>query len=129
MARKELIKAVAYFRTSSMTNVGEDTDTIKRQRSAVEGFAKRAGYEIVAEYSDDGVKGADPVDSSAWLCRDAATRRRQWRAHCDRRDGLPLRPRSDHARDRLALPSRRWDHAHCGRQPRRVPRQYVRLRS
>jgi DNA invertase Pin-like site-specific DNA recombinase len=63
MARKELTKAVAYFRTSSMTNVGEDTDTLKRQRSAVEGFAKRAGYELVAEYSDDGVKGADPVDS------------------------------------------------------------------
>jgi DNA invertase Pin-like site-specific DNA recombinase len=58
MARKELIKAVAYFRTSSMTNVGEDTDTLKRQRSAVEGFAK-----LVAEYSDDGVKGADPVDT------------------------------------------------------------------
>jgi DNA invertase Pin-like site-specific DNA recombinase len=58
MARKELFKAVAYFRTSSMTNVGEDTDTLKRQRSAVEGFAK-----LVAEYSDDGVKGADPVDT------------------------------------------------------------------
>jgi DNA invertase Pin-like site-specific DNA recombinase len=58
MSRKELIKAVAYFRTSSMTNVGEDTDTLKRQRSAVEGFAK-----LVAEYSDDGVKGADPVDT------------------------------------------------------------------
>jgi DNA invertase Pin-like site-specific DNA recombinase len=63
MARKGLIKAVAYFRTSSMTNVGEDTDTVKRQRSAVEGFAKRTGYEIVAEYSDDGVKGADLVDA------------------------------------------------------------------
>jgi DNA invertase Pin-like site-specific DNA recombinase len=63
MARKELIEAVAYFRTSSLTNVGDDTDTLKRQRSAVEGFAKRAGYEIVAEYSDDGVKGADPVDT------------------------------------------------------------------
>jgi DNA invertase Pin-like site-specific DNA recombinase len=63
MARKELTKAVAYFRTSSLTNVGDDTDTLKRQRSAVEGFAKRAGYELVAEYSDDGVKGADPVDT------------------------------------------------------------------
>jgi DNA invertase Pin-like site-specific DNA recombinase len=61
MARKELIKALAYFRTSSMTNVDEDTDTLKRQRSAVEGFAKRAGYELVAEYTDDAVKGADPV--------------------------------------------------------------------
>jgi hypothetical protein len=54
---------VAYFRTSSLTSVGEDTDTLKRQRSAVEGFAKRAGYELIVEYSDDGVKGADPVDT------------------------------------------------------------------
>lgn len=62
MARNGLVKAVAYFRTSSMSNVGEDRDTLKRQREAVEGFAKRAGYELVAEYSDDGVKGSDLVD-------------------------------------------------------------------
>jgi DNA invertase Pin-like site-specific DNA recombinase len=62
MARKELVKAVAYFRTSSMTNVGEDKDTLKRQRDAVSAFAKRADYELIAEYSDDGVKGSDPVD-------------------------------------------------------------------
>jgi len=63
MSRKELIKAVAYFRTSSATNVGEDKDTLKRQREAVRKFAKVAGYEIVAEYSDDAVKGSDPVDA------------------------------------------------------------------
>ena len=62
MARKEIIKAVVYFRTSSMTNVGEDKDTLKRQHEAVTRFAASAGYEIVAEYSDDGIKGADPVD-------------------------------------------------------------------
>jgi DNA invertase Pin-like site-specific DNA recombinase len=45
-----------------MTNVGDDKDTLKRQRQAVMSFAKRAGYDIIAEYSDDGVKGADPVD-------------------------------------------------------------------
>ncbi|MGO9428334.1 recombinase family protein [Rhodoblastus sp.] len=59
---KELTKAVAYFRTSSMTNVGDDKDTLKRQREAVMAFAKAGGYEIIAEYSDDGVKGADAVD-------------------------------------------------------------------
>jgi DNA invertase Pin-like site-specific DNA recombinase len=53
---------MAYFRTSSMTNVGEDRDTLKRQRAAVSIFAKAAGYHIAAEYSDDGAKGADPVD-------------------------------------------------------------------
>jgi DNA invertase Pin-like site-specific DNA recombinase len=62
MARKELTKAVAYFRTSSETNVGADKDTLKRQREAVTKFAKAAGYDVIAEYSDDGVKGADPVD-------------------------------------------------------------------
>lgn len=62
MSRNELVKAVAYFRTSSGTNVGEDKDTLKRQREAVTKYAKSAGYQVIAEYSDDGVKGADPVD-------------------------------------------------------------------
>jgi DNA invertase Pin-like site-specific DNA recombinase len=62
MAAKELHKAVAYYRTSSETNVGEGKDTLRRQREAVAKYAKAAGYEIVAEYSDDGVKGADPVN-------------------------------------------------------------------
>jgi DNA invertase Pin-like site-specific DNA recombinase len=62
MARNELIKAIAYFRTSSGTNVGEDKDTLKRQREAVTKYAKAAGHEIIAEYSDDAVRGADPVD-------------------------------------------------------------------
>ena len=48
-----------------MSNVGEDKDTLKRQRAAVYAFAKAASYHIVAEYSDAGVKGADPVDQRA----------------------------------------------------------------
>jgi DNA invertase Pin-like site-specific DNA recombinase len=60
--RNELSRAIAYFRTSSATNVGEAKDTLKRQREAVEAFAKTAGYEIIAEYRDDAVKGSDPVD-------------------------------------------------------------------
>jgi DNA invertase Pin-like site-specific DNA recombinase len=62
MSRKDLTKAIAYFRTSSETNVGQDKDSVKRQREAVSRYAKSAGFEIIAEYSDDGVKGADPVD-------------------------------------------------------------------
>jgi len=62
MPRKDLTKAIAYFRTSSETNVGADKDSVKRQREAVSRYAKSAGFEIIAEYSDDGVKGADPVD-------------------------------------------------------------------
>jgi DNA invertase Pin-like site-specific DNA recombinase len=63
LSRKELTKAIAYFRTSSATNVGEDKDSLKWQREAVAKFAKAANYEIVAEYADDAVKGSDPVDA------------------------------------------------------------------
>jgi DNA invertase Pin-like site-specific DNA recombinase len=51
------------LRTSSNANVGEDKDSDKRQRAAIDAFAKRAGYEIVAEFYDAGVRGADPIDA------------------------------------------------------------------
>lgn len=54
-------KAIAYLRTSSATNVGPDKDSDKRQRAAIDAYAKAAGYEIIAEYYDAGVSGADPV--------------------------------------------------------------------
>jgi DNA invertase Pin-like site-specific DNA recombinase len=56
-------KAFAYLRTSSATNVGEDRDSGKRQRAAIQSFAKRAGYEIVGEFNDEAVKGADAIDA------------------------------------------------------------------
>src|SRR4029077_12970953 len=59
---KELKPAVAYLRTSSAANVGADKDSDKRQRAAIEAFAKRAGFTIVGEYYDAAVSGADPVD-------------------------------------------------------------------
>ena len=62
MPRKELTKAVAYFRTSSTTNVGSDKDSEKRQRDAVTSFAKVNGYELVDSYYDTAVSGADPID-------------------------------------------------------------------
>lgn len=62
MSNRGLIKAMAYVRTSSDTNVGADKDSSKRQLEAINAFAKSAGYEIVETYSDEGVKGADPVD-------------------------------------------------------------------
>ena len=62
MPRKELPKAVAYFRTSSATNVGPDKDSLKRQRAAVVTFAKSAGYEIAEEFYDAAVSGADAID-------------------------------------------------------------------
>ena len=58
---KEDKKAVAYLRTSSATNVGSDKDSDKRQRAAIDAYAKAAGYEIVGEFYDVAVSGADPV--------------------------------------------------------------------
>jgi DNA invertase Pin-like site-specific DNA recombinase len=64
MARKaKITKATAYIRTSSAANVGSDKGSDKRQRAAIEGFAKRAGFALVAEFSDPGVSGADPIES------------------------------------------------------------------
>jgi DNA invertase Pin-like site-specific DNA recombinase len=51
---------VAYLRTSSPVNVGAYSD--KRQRAAIEAFAKQAGFAVVGEYYDAAVSGADPVD-------------------------------------------------------------------
>jgi DNA invertase Pin-like site-specific DNA recombinase len=58
---KEARNAVAYLRTSSRTNVGADKDSDKRQRTAIEAYAKTAGYEIVETFYDAAVSGADPV--------------------------------------------------------------------
>ncbi len=58
---KETRKAVAYLRTSSRTNVGADKDSDKRQRAAIEAYAKAAGYELVETFYDAAVSGADPV--------------------------------------------------------------------
>jgi DNA invertase Pin-like site-specific DNA recombinase len=56
-------EAVAYIRTSSAANVGSDKDSDKRQRTAIEGFAKRSGFALVAEYNDAAVSGADPIET------------------------------------------------------------------
>jgi DNA invertase Pin-like site-specific DNA recombinase len=58
---KEVRKAVAYLRTSSRTNVGTDKDSDKRQRAAIEAYARAAGYEIIDTFYDAAVSGADPV--------------------------------------------------------------------
>jgi len=56
-------KAIAYFRTSSAANVGADKDSDKRQRAAIASFAQREKIEIVAEFYDADVNGADPIES------------------------------------------------------------------
>lgn len=61
--RAEKGKAIAYLRTSSAANVGADKDSENRQRSAIEAFAKLAGFEIVAEFYDAAVSGAETIDA------------------------------------------------------------------
>lgn len=57
--------AVAYYRTSSATNVGPDKDSIKRQQEAVQWYARAHRINIVREFYDAAVSGADPVESRA----------------------------------------------------------------
>jgi DNA invertase Pin-like site-specific DNA recombinase len=59
--RKERKKVVAYMRTSSAANADKDSE--KRQRVAIEAFAKRGGLEIVDWFYDPAVSGADPIEA------------------------------------------------------------------
>jgi DNA invertase Pin-like site-specific DNA recombinase len=55
--------AAAYIRTSSAANIGADKDSDKRQRAAIEGYAKRTGFTLVCEFTDAAVSGADPIET------------------------------------------------------------------
>ena len=63
MARSDKSRApvLAYLRTSSAANVGQDKDTDKRQNSAIAAYAKLAGFQIVEEFYDAAISGADPI--------------------------------------------------------------------
>jgi DNA invertase Pin-like site-specific DNA recombinase len=63
--RAEKVKAVAYLRTSSGANVGGDRDSDKRQREAIERYAKAASFDVVGEYYDAAVSGKDPIETRA----------------------------------------------------------------
>ena len=64
MARKgKRVEAAAYIRTSSAANIGADKDSDKRQRAAIEGYAKRTGFALVCEFTDAAVSGADPIET------------------------------------------------------------------
>ena len=51
------------MRTSSAANVGSDKDSDKRQRAAIDAFAKRERLDVVAEFYDADVSGADPIET------------------------------------------------------------------
>ena len=62
-----MIKAIAYYRTSSATNVGDDKDSQHRQRRAVRSYAKANKVGLVAEFYDAGVSGDLPlVERESW---------------------------------------------------------------
>jgi DNA invertase Pin-like site-specific DNA recombinase len=63
MAGNTKTAAVAYLRTSSAANVGQDKDSERRQRSAIERFAKRARFAVVDWFNDPAVSGADPIET------------------------------------------------------------------
>lgn len=54
--------AVAYYRTSSAAYIGGDKDSMPRQERAVRDYAARNDIEIVGDYYDAAVSGADPLD-------------------------------------------------------------------
>jgi DNA invertase Pin-like site-specific DNA recombinase len=54
--------AVAYFRTSSAANVGEEKDSLTRQQAAVAAFASRHQYQLVGEFYDAAISGAEAIE-------------------------------------------------------------------
>jgi DNA invertase Pin-like site-specific DNA recombinase len=58
-----LTPAVAYLRTSSSGNVGDDKDSERRQRAAIENYTRTNALEIVSWFYDASVSGADPIES------------------------------------------------------------------
>jgi DNA invertase Pin-like site-specific DNA recombinase len=69
-----------------------DKDSDKRQRIAIQRFAKSAGCEIVAEYYDAAVSGADPVQARPGFAAMLDRHRRERRSRHHRRDRLAFRP-------------------------------------
>jgi hypothetical protein len=64
MSRKrKLVETVGYVRATSATNVGPDKDSERRQRLAIERYAKAAGYDIVEWFADPAVSGADAIET------------------------------------------------------------------
>lgn len=58
-------EAVAYYRTSSAANVGEDKDSLPRQKAAVARYAKANRLAIVSEFYDAAVSGGDEIETRA----------------------------------------------------------------
>ena len=55
--------ALAYLRTSSATNAGEDKDSHRRQLAAIEAYARGKYHIVQPPFYDAAVKGSDPIDT------------------------------------------------------------------
>lgn len=53
-----MARAAAYLRVSTEGQVGEDKFGLADQRTAIDGFVKAQGYELVKTYADEGISGA-----------------------------------------------------------------------
>ena len=51
-------KAVSYYRTSSLKNVGDNKDSKKRQEASCDLFARQNKYQVVNTFYDAGVSGS-----------------------------------------------------------------------
>ncbi|HYI82858.1 MAG TPA: recombinase family protein [Acetobacteraceae bacterium] len=60
-------RAVAYLRTSSAANLAGDSEP--RQREAIRTYAARAGLEVVEEFRDPAVSGADHLNEREGFTR------------------------------------------------------------
>ena len=56
-----MLGCVCYYRTSSLTNLGEDKDSLKRQQQACTSYANNHGFKILASFEDIAVSGSDPL--------------------------------------------------------------------
>ena len=61
--KRNPVQAIGYLRTSSAANVGTDKDSERRQRAAIQRFAKAAGFDVVEWFYDPTVSGAEPIET------------------------------------------------------------------
>ena len=58
-----MLKVVSYYRTSTLTNVGENKDSFKRQDFKCKSFCNENKLSIVKSFYDKGVKGKDSISN------------------------------------------------------------------
>ena len=78
------------MRTSSAANVGEGRDSERRQREAIEAFARHSGHVVVEWFNDPAVSGADAVPRTrSPVVPAAGFRFSESSANCEVRDVTP----------------------------------------